>query len=465
MSEMPRGWIDATIEEVTDYVQRGKSPKYTAFSELPVINQKCIRWSGVDEAHLKYVDPSQWSAWGEDRFLREGDVLWNSTGTGTIGRAAIFRGLETAQRAVADSHVTILRSNGAVLPDYLHRLIQSPSVQSKLKNMQSGSTNQVELSKAEVLATHVPLAPLPEQRRIVTKINSTAGKSKRARGHLNHIPRLIEKYKQAVLAAAFRGDLTREWRRKWGHVDGASVSAEIEIPYRQSFSAPSSWTPLKFEEVCTIEGGSQPPKSTFEYAPAPHLIRFVQIRDYKSDDRITFIPKALARRFCSADDIMIGRYGPPIFQILRGIEGAYNVALMKAVPNTQVIEREYLFRYLNHPALRAYVEFEAQRTAGQDGVNKRHLLAWPILLPPKDEQVEIVRQVDRMVAWVERLASEATSARKLIDHLDETVLAKAFRGELVPQDPEDEPASVLLDRVSMERGAAKNVKRGRKKQA
>ena len=134
--------------------------------------------------------------------------------------------------------------------------------------------------------------------------------------------------------------------------------------------------------MCTIEGGSQPPKSNFEYAPAAHLIRFVQIRDYKSDERVTYIPKALARRFCSADDIMIGRYGPPIFQILRGIEGSYNVALMKAVPNERLIEREYLYRYLNYS--RSQVIRRVRGNSGRRvrmGVNKRHLLAWPVLLP------------------------------------------------------------------------------------
>jgi type I restriction enzyme S subunit len=205
MSELPRGWISATINDVANYVQRGKSPKYAEHSKLPVINQKCIRWHGIDEAHLKYVDPSQWDAWGQERFLRAGDILWNSTGTGTIGRASLYTDLKTSPQAVVDSHVTIVRPNAAVLGQYLHRLIQSPSVQTKISDMQSGSTNQVELGRSEVLGTQVPLPPLPEQRRIVAKIDSLCAKSKRARDHLDHIPRLGEKYKQAILAATFGG--------------------------------------------------------------------------------------------------------------------------------------------------------------------------------------------------------------------------------------------------------------------
>jgi len=150
--------------------------------------------------------------------------------------------------------------------------------------------------------------------------------------------------------------------------------------------------------------------------------------------------------------------GRRFFQILRGIEGAYNVALMKAVPNQSVIRAEFLFKYLNHPSLRSYVEFKSERTAGQDGVNKRHLLEWPVLLPPVEEQEQIVQKVDTAFTWVDRIASETTGARKLIDHLDQAILAKAFRGELVPQDPNDEPASVLLERIRAERAVRSNPK-------
>lgn len=81
---------------------------------------------------------------------------------------------------------------------------------------------------------------------------------------------------------------------------------------------------------------------------------------------------------------------------------------------------------------------------------------------PLKEQKEIVRRIDRTFAEIDRMVSEATTARRLLDRLDQAVLAKAFRGELVPQDPADEPASVLLDRIRAERAAAPKARRGRK---
>ena len=103
-----------------------------------------------------------------------------------------------------------------------------------------------------------------------------------------------------------------------------------------------NWSLCKLGAICDFIGGSQPPKDDFIYEPKEGYIRLIQIRDYKSDKHLTFIPKTSAKRFCSKEDVMIGRYGPPLFQILRGIEGAYNVALIKAMPKSpQIIDKDF----------------------------------------------------------------------------------------------------------------------------
>jgi type I restriction enzyme S subunit len=402
---------------------------------------------------------------GYTRF-QSGDVIFAKiTPCMENGKIAVARELKNGL-ACGSTEFHVLRPMPCVAADFLWKFLRQKSFRADAEREMTGAVGQRRVPVDFLSRSVLPLPPLPEQRRIVAKIDHLSGTSERAREQLDHLPSLIEKYKQAILTAAFSGKLTQEWRTL-NHCgdDLEPITAEISFPYRRQFSAPSSWHRFKFEQVCRIEGGSQPPKSTFEYAPAPHLIRLVQIRDYKSDDRITFIPKKLARRFCTADDIMIGRYGPPIFQILRGIEGAYNVALMKAVPNTDLVTKDYLYRYLNFPALRAYVEFEAQRTVGQDGVNKRHLLEWPILLPPLLEQHEMVRRIEQAFSWIDHLGSEAAGARNLIDHLDQGILAKAFRGGLVPQDPADEPASVLLDSIRSEQATATGKRRPRERAA
>jgi type I restriction enzyme S subunit len=99
--------------------------------------------------------------------------------------------------------------------------------------------------------------------------------------------------------------------------------------------------------------------------------------------------------------------------------------------------------------------------AGQHGISGADLKRLPIPLPSIPEQQIIARRIDTAFRWIDRLASEATSARKLIDHFDQSILAKAFRGELVPQDPNEEPASVLLERIRAERECQVATKRSK----
>ena len=79
MNELPSSWGWSTIGELADYIQRGKSPKYADHSDLPVVNQKCIRWNRLEQQHLKFIHPDQIAAWDSARYIRPGDVLWNST--------------------------------------------------------------------------------------------------------------------------------------------------------------------------------------------------------------------------------------------------------------------------------------------------------------------------------------------------------------------------------------------------
>ena len=117
---------------------------------------------------------------------------------------------------------------------------------------------------------------------------------------------------------------------------------------------------------------------------------------------------------------------------------------------------EFVQLYLRTAETRALVERLAKSTSGVNNINSTQIQQLPISRPDIEEQSEIVRLIHIAFAWIDRLAAETTGARKLIDHLDQAILAKAFRGELVPQDPNDEPASVLLERVKAERATGKS---------
>lgn len=165
---------------------------------------------------------------------------------------------------------------------------------------------------------------------------------------------------------------------------------------------PNEWQACKIGDVVRFEGGSQPPKSEFISEYKDGYIRLIQIRDYKNDDYITFIPKKLARKFCDKTDVMIGRYGPPIFQILRGIEGAYNVALMKAIPDENKLDKEYLYYYLQIESLFKLIDKLSRRSSGQTGVDIDALNNFDIPLPSLNEQKKIVNLIKLAESLVEK---------------------------------------------------------------
>ncbi len=169
---------------------------------------------------------------------------------------------------------------------------------------------------------------------------------------------------------------------------------------------PEDWELIELGSLFDFIGGSQPPRSTFISNEKVDYIRLLQIRDYKTENYLTYIPVSLARRFCSSDDIMIGRYGPPIFQILRGLEGAYNVALIKAVP-IGFYDNALAWHILKQESLFNFVEKLSQRSSGQTGVDLVQLKGYKIPLPKtKSEQTAIataLSDADALIRSLEQL--------------------------------------------------------------
>lgn len=171
---------------------------------------------------------------------------------------------------------------------------------------------------------------------------------------------------------------------------------------------PEDWEMRQVGELIEFQGGSQPDKSYFSSSPRPGYVRLIQIRDYKSDRFEVYAPTALLRRFCDEDDIMIGRYGPPVFQILRGLAGAYNVALIKANPGPD-IDRDFAYYFLNQESLFEFIDKLSRRSSGQTGVDLVELRAYPLPLPPLYEQRAIaaaLSEVDALLAGLDRLIAK-----------------------------------------------------------
>jgi type I restriction enzyme S subunit len=167
--DLPEGWVWARLGSLCSYIQRGKGPVYAEHSAHRVISQKCIRWYGLDLGPARFITSESLTKYEDIRYLKSGDLLWNSTGTGTIGRACLVpQDLDDAG-LVADSHVTVVRPV-SLASVYLWRWIQSPYVQNEIEGSASGTTNQIELNTSTVFNQLIPVPPLAEQSRIVTRV-------------------------------------------------------------------------------------------------------------------------------------------------------------------------------------------------------------------------------------------------------------------------------------------------------
>jgi restriction endonuclease S subunit len=411
---------------------------------------------------LKFIYLDQWDSWASERFLCEGDILWNSTGTGTIGRAALYKHLEGYKRVVADSHVTIVRANKAYCnSSLLHYFIRSSLVQSKIEDMQSGSTNQVELSRGQVLNTKIPLAPLNEQKRIANKLDRLLAKVDACRERCDRLPLILKRFRQSVLAAATSGELTKDWRLEH-EADDKTESNLIGFDVMDSYcfgdyEFPASWDTTRLEEISEITGGitKDSKKQNLEDEELPYL-RVANVQrgflDLKEIKTIQVPKRRVEELLLKPGDILFNE-GGDIDKL--GSGWIWNGEIKRCTFQNHVFrvrlkntdfEPKFFSWYGNSRGFDYFLSFGKQ-TTNLASINKTVLSTLPVVIPPAEEQHEIVQRVEKLFAFADLLEARYQAARAKCDRLTPALLEKAFQGELVPQDPNDEPASVLLERI------------------
>jgi type I restriction enzyme S subunit len=385
---MKKGWQTKKLGDVCDFEGGSQPPKSEfIYDEKPgYVRFLQIRDFGSDK-NVTYIRHSK-----KNRLCTENDIL--------IGRYGASVGKILTDKAGA-YNVALMKTipNLEVLDQsWFYHFLISDEFQKPLLNVADRSA-QAGFSKDDIYNFPVPVPPLAEQQRIVGLLDEAfeglATAKANAEKNLQNARALFESHLQSVFTQRGKG-----------------------------------WVERKLGDVCDFVGGSQPPKAVFSQVKKPDSIRLIQIRDYKSDKHIVYIPKSQARRFCAANDIMIGRYGPPIFQILRGLDGAYNVALMKAVPDEAQVNREFLFYFLKHPAILEYVIYHSERAAGQIGVTKETLAPYPIALPSLAEQASVAATIDSLAAETQRLARLYEQKLAALEALKKSLLHQAFSGEL-----------------------------------
>ena len=175
---------------------------------------------------------------------------------------------------------------------------------------------------------------------------------------------------------------------------------------------------VKLTDICDFQGGSQPPKEEWSFDEQEGYIRMLQIRDFTQGERVTpeYIKISNTTKMCEANDILIARYGASIGKILTGLAGAYNVAIMRTIPDTSRIKKLYLYYYLKTPYFQNAILNVGSRAA-QAGFNKEDLSKLDIECP------ELIKQ-DKIIAVLEKLECIIEKRKIELSNLDDLIKAR-----------------------------------------
>lgn len=430
-----------------DHQAPPKAPQGVAFLTISAINDGTLN---IDKA-TRHVPESYYSSLKSERKPEVGDILFSVTGSIAIPAIVDDPRPFTFQR-----HIAIIKPNAAIVDSrYLLHALRTNEIKEQALAVATG-TAQLTIPLGGLRNFEIFLPPLQEQRRIVTKLDSLRARSSSADHELNHIPKLIERYKQAILAKAFSGDLTRDWREQHEAED---------------------WQPILIENIAEsiFDGPFGSHLKSDDYVNAGvRVIRLENIGHLTfKGDKETFISQEkyeqLRRHTLLPDDVIFSSFVDEEVRVCLFPGDLDTPSINKADcfcirPIKQMCEPKWLAMRL---ASRSTYEIlrDAVHGATRPRINLGTLKSFSFDLPSPQEQREMVKRIEHAFAWLDKITTEHARAEQLLPKLDQAILAKAFRGELVPQDPNDEPASMLLERIKAERDGGDQTKRRRARSA
>ncbi|MEF3074900.1 restriction endonuclease subunit S [Methylobacter sp. Wu1] len=442
-NELPQGWIEATINEINLHKSQNITPSDFPEEEFELFSVPIFPTGKPENLLGKDIGSSK-------QVVSPGDVLLCKINprinrVWTVGEKANLR-------QIASSEWINIR-NPLICANYLKYAFSKKDFRELLCSEVAGvggSLTRAQPKKVEKYT--VPIAPLNEQIRIADKLDSVLAKVDAAQARLEKIPTLLKRFRQSVLAAATSGELTREWRVQngigltdWKQTIFSEISREITVGFVGKMSDKYQELGVKFLRSQNVRA--------FRFNPENLL--------YISED----FHKEIYKSRLEAGDLAIVRSGAPgtTCVIPEELGDANCSDLVIVRPNDQLLP-EYGCVYMNSSVAQQNV------IANQVGVAQQHfnvgsMKNMPISLPSIPEQQEIVRRVESLFTLADTVEKQYLETKKRLDRLTQSLLAKAFRGELVPQDPNDEPAAELLKRIQAERNAQPPVKNKRSKPA
>jgi len=495
----PQGWAAAPLRDFVDDVRSGfASGKKSVEGGVAHLRMNNIGPKGKLVLDLVRKVPNILAQ--PQHQLQNGDVLICTTNSGAlVGKCALF---DLSGRYVFSNHLTRLRPKPQLLDGnflrwnlWLHW--QRGTFDDKCKHW----VNQSALPKDALLSTEIAVAPLPEQRRIVAKLDQLLSKVDACQKRLDNILTILKRFRQGVFAAASSGRLTAEWREKNSEVEptcelirrineARRASAQPKLTRTEQDAQlravevvsdkegleliPDTWTWVRFGSVIAQLRNGVSPRPNVEPPGVPILrisavrrgsVDLLDIRHMPAGD--DFLPL-----FAVHDgDLLFTRYNGSIELLgvcgmVRGLGKKtllYPDKLMRVRSDHSLILPGYAEIFFQAPEVHERIIANSKSSAGQNGVSGSDIKNQPFALPPLPEQQEIVRRVESLFALASRIEARYAKAKIHVDKVTQSILTKAFRGELVPTEAElaeaqgrnFNSAERLLQRVTTTRAAKK----------
>lgn len=493
--KLPVGWVACRMGEISNVIGGGtpkaSDPENFNLNGYPWLtpadlsnNKKIYVYGGKRFLSNRGLKTSS------AKFMPKGTVLFSSRAP--IGYVAIA-GREISTNQGFKSFVCY----EGIIPEYVYFYLKS--AKAVIESLASGTTF-LEISGSRAKRIPILLSPTKEQRRIVAKLEKLLQKVDACKERLDKVPAILKRFRQSILAAACSGRLTEDWRKKSPNVEPVSellkrIQKERKKHYEEEREKaklegrrepkkltnldeklfaenveefdllPDKWAYIPLALVSDNKpnsivdgpfGTSVNTKTDYIKKGIP-VIRINNIKPFKFDPYdIRFMSETkfneLQRHKVLPGDVLLTKVGTigdscifPSTQekAILSTTGSCRISVDSSIANAQ-----YVCIYLNH--LKPYLNSIASE-AVQAFLNMKTIKNLPFALPPIDEQKEIVRRVEALFKIADQTEERYKKARAYVDKLTQSILAKAFHGELVPQDPNDEPASELVKRIQEEK--------------
>lgn len=487
MSALPNGWIAASLEEVAQVNPRLDKSEIDADLEVSFVPMPAV------EAESGKIDVSAKRRFSEVEKgytgFKENDVLF----------AKITPCMENGKMAVVpevhgglgfgSTEFHVLRPPEGIVPKYLYYFVSSKSFRMNAEHNMTGAVGQRRVPTTYFSQADIPLPPLAEQRRIVGKVEELFSELDEGVANLKQARAQLAVYRQALLKHAFEGHLTADWRTKhapelesadqllarllqerrtkW---KGRGRYSEPEPPKTENQgSLPEQWVWASPEQLSSFENyslaigpfGSNLKVSDYKEAGVPLVfVRNIRSSQFRGVRTIYVTPgkaEELRAHSVSGGDILITKMGEP-----PGDAAIYPKSEPDAVITADCIKlrlspllthSRYFLHAINSGMVRQQI-INISSGVAQQKVSLGRFSSIAIPLPPLAEQERIVNELDAQLSAIDVVEADIDLNLQKAEALRQSILKKAFAGELVPQDPADEPAAALLARIRAEREAA-----------